>query len=206
MAPAPGEQVAPTGVSPWRLLSLLLPLLAVIWLWNTRYAPVREYRLYFTEDRKVAQLAWGQVSEAWSEAEVSKRFASHPVRCEPDFTGIPRVTRVCTVDVKSLNGVPTLYITFMFAEGKLLRVATMIPWWSHGKGLQALQSTFGPPQITQDQPRSGVRLHGWSLPGGAGLFYNRDRPRSLLEPNSVQWVGASGCRPDPCVQPGPALR
>jgi hypothetical protein len=200
MAPSPGEQITPTGVSPWRLLILLIPVLAVFWLWNTRYGPVREYRLYLTEDRKSAQLAWDQISEAWSEADVSSRFAGYPVRCEPDFTGIPQVTRVCTVDVKSLNGVPTLYITFMFAGSKLYRIATMIPWWSHGKGLQALQSTFGPPQASQEKARAGVRLHGWSLPGGAGVFYNRDRPRNPLEANSTQWVGASACLPNSCIQ------
>jgi len=200
MALAPGEQETPSGVSPWRLATLLIPTLVLAWLWNTRFPPVREYKLYFTESRKSAELPWDQISETWSEAEVSRHFESYPVRCEPDYTGIPQITRICTVDVKSFNGAPALYVSFMFAGSTLHRVATMVPWWSHAAGFAALQSSYGPPRATQHKWRSGVRLHGWRLPSGAAIFYNRDRPFNPLEPNSAQWVGPTACSQTSCMQ------
>lgn len=200
MSLAPGEQDTPSGVSPWRLAALLLPMLLVIWVWNTRFPPVREYTLYLTEDRKPAELPWEEVREDWSEAEVSRRFASYPVRCEPDYTGMPQITRVCTVDVKCFNGTPALYVSFMIAGSTLQRVAPMVPWWSHAAGLAALKSAHGVPSASQQTWHAGVRLHGWKLPNGAAVFYNRDRPLNPLQPNSAQWVGPAACRQTSCIQ------
>ncbi len=200
MTRSPGEQ--PAYVKPPRVLLLVLLLLAagVLWLWKTRNPPIREYRLYFSEDRKAADLSWDQVSEAWTEAEVRARFSGYPIRCDADYTEAPNITRVCAVDLKSLNGVPTMYVNFLFAGQKLQRVATAVPWWAHSKGLRALTSVHGDPLVTQVKKVAGVRLHGWKLQGGASLFYNRDREANPLFFNSTQWLGPSACAPKLCMQ------
>ena len=200
MTTSPGEQ--PVRARPPRLLLLVLLLSAALalWLWNTRYPPIREYKLFLSEDRRNADLPWELVSEGWSEAEVKSRFNGYPVRCDANYTDAPNITRICAVDLKSLNGVPTMYVNFLFAGDKLQRVATAAPWWAHANGLSALQSAYGNPQVTQNRQRSGVRLHGWKLQGGGSLFYNRDREANPLEFNSTQWLGPSACAPRSCIQ------
>lgn len=200
MTLSPGEQAA--RPRPPRVLLLFLLLLAalLLWLWNTRYPPVREYRLFLSEDRKSAELPWDLVSEAWTESDVRQRFNGYPIRCDANYTEAPHITRVCAVDLRSLNGVPTMYVNFLFAGERLDRVATAVPWWSHTKGLLALKRTHGDPLVTQDQRRAGVRLHGWKLQGGGFLIYNRDRGGNPLEFNSTQWLGPSACAPKACIQ------
>ena len=200
MTPSPGEQR--TGTKPSRLLvlALLLCTALLLWLWNTRYPPVREYRLFLSENRKNADMPWDLVSESWSEADVNSRFSDYPVRCDANYTEAPKITRVCAVDLKSLNGVPTMYVNFLFTGEKLQRVATAVPWWSHAKGLRAIQAAYGNPQVAQSHERSGVRLHGWKLQGGGSLFYNRDREMNPFEFNSTQWLGPSACAPRSCIR------
>jgi hypothetical protein len=200
MTPSPGEQSTGAKLTRPRALALLLCAAVLLWVWNTRFPPIREYRLFFSEDRRSADLSWDLVSESWSEAEVRSRFSGYPIRCDANYTDAPKITRICAVDLKSLNGVPTMYINFLFAGDKLQRVATAAPLWSHAKGLSALRAAYGNPLVTQDYPRSGVRLHGWKLQDGSTIFYNRDRELNPLEFNSTQWMGPSACAPRPCIQ------
>jgi hypothetical protein len=200
MTPSPGEQSTGAKLTRPHTLALLLCAAVLLWLWNTRFPPVREYRLFLSEDRRSADLAWDLVSESWSEAEVRSRFTGYPIRCDANYTNAPKITRICAVDLKSLNGVPTMYVNFLFAGDKLQRVATAAPLWSHAKGLSTLRATYGNPLITQDYARSGIRLHGWKLRDGGAIFYNRDRELNPLEFNSTQWLGPSACAPRPCIQ------
>lgn len=199
MNPSPGQQPSEAGVDGRRVLILLLPALAVFWLWNTRYPPIREHRQYLTQDRKDAVLPWRDLSEAWTEADVRARFQGFPTVCTPDETGAPGITRMCSVHMRSLNGVPTMNTNFLFAGPALRRVATSVPWWSHRKGIESLVTSFGRPHVSQSRPVAGIRLHGWKLPGGASLFYKRDRGPNPLETSSTQWLAASACTPSPCI-------
>jgi len=203
--------VNPTSKRFWSRLDLLLPLLLVaallLWLGTTRFPLIREHRLFLLEDRQSADLSWHEVSGRWTEAEVQRRFAGYPIHCGVDHTGSSGIDRSCWVDLKRLNGVPTMYVNFLFAGGKLHRVATAIPAWSHAAGMKALTDAYGPPLVTQDRPVSGLRLHGWELPGGATVFYNRHpdetEPRKrrrlvdLLDTHSTQWMAESACAPRP---------
>lgn len=200
MRTSPGEQTTPRSGSKLLLLVLLALVLVALWARNTRYPPIREYRLFLSEERRHADLPWELLSESWSEADFQRQFSGYPVRCGPDHTGTPGVTRSCSVDLKALNGVPTMYANFLFADGKLHRVAGVTPWWSHASGLEALQINYGKPHVTQVTARSGVRLHGWKLENGAFLFYNRDRDLNPLEPNSTQWFSPTACAPRACIE------
>ena len=124
------------------LLGLAL-VAACVWVATTRYEPVRSYRQYLTEDRKNLRLPWSEISSAWSEEQlktglknVSPQCYEHPTRAHPK-------ARLCHVKLRQLNGVPTMYANFLFADDKLQHVATAIPWWAHEKGLQALLATLG---------------------------------------------------------------
>jgi hypothetical protein len=199
MRPSPGEQ-SRRSLSQTRILVLLLVVLAGTWLWNTRYPPIRELRLFLFEDRKAADLPWHTLSESWSEVDMNRHFTGFPVRCGADHTGTPGVTRSCSVDIASLNGVPAMSVNFLFSGSKLRRVATATPWTSHALGRTSLIGTYGSPQVTQNTAHAGVRLHGWKLSSGAYLFYNRDRGLNPLEPSSTQWLGPTACAPTVCIQ------
>ena len=188
----------PVSIS--RIILLLVPAVAIFWLWNTRYPPIREYKVYLTEDRKDAVLLWHELSEDLTEADLRTRFNGHQIRCMPDETRVPGVTRMCIVDYKSLNGVPTMTANFLFGKDGLKRVATSVPWWSHDAGYEALVAAYGQPHVSQDQPISGVRLHGWKLKSGSTVFYNRDRDRNPLEPSSTQWLSRTACASASCIQ------
>jgi hypothetical protein len=172
----------------------------LFWLWNTRYPPIREYKLYFTEERRDAALDWQNLSESWTEAQVRAQFTGYPIRCIPDETRVPGITRMCVVDLKSLNGVPTMTANFLFKQDRLSRVATSIPWWSHARGLSSLTASYGTPHATQVHPVAGVRLQGWKLPTGGAVFYNMDPELNPLQTNSTQWLGPSACAPRPCIR------
>ena len=200
MTTQPGEQRVSSARLRSRLLILLLSAALLLWLSTTRYPPIREYRLFLVEDRRDANLPWDLVSETWSESEIRKRFSGHPIRCEANYTEASNITRVCAVDLNSLNGVPTMYINFLFAGDKLHRVATAAPMWTHAQALQRLKSVYGAPLVTQARHHSGVRLHGWILQGGGTVFYNRDPELNPFQFNSTQWLGPSACELQSCIQ------
>jgi hypothetical protein len=182
-------------------LVLLLLTLIGVWLFTTPYPPVKEYRLYFLEDRTDASLDWGDLSHEWSEDRVREHFFGANVRCLSDQNRGAGVTRVCVVDLRTLNGVPTMTVNFLFSETGLQRVATNIPWWSHRRGLDALVSTYGEPHAASSPEVAGEkRILGWELPGRAAVFYNRDVDLSPLLTSSTQWTGPRSCGNLPCLR------
>lgn len=188
-----------SGLTAPRFLLLLLPVAVLAWLWTTRYPPIQEYRLYLVEERIEATLAWEDLSHAWTEARVMAHFKGASVSCMPDDAGIPGVRQVCAVDLRRLNGVPTMTANFLFSDVGLLRVATNIPWWAHRRGLESIVAAHGRPDAGQVRPVAGVRLWGWRLPHQAALFYNRDRDLSPRMTSSIQWTGPRTCGDQPCL-------
>ena len=193
----PGQQPRQTSVSAKRIILLALPAVVVLLLWF-RYPPLREYRLYLSEKRPEVGLVWKEVSSTWTEEYLAKRFPGVQKYCGPDYTGTPHAERVCALDVRSINGTPTMYANFMFSKNRLIKVATAIPWWSYEPGYQEIKMTFGEPYASQDWWHSGVRLHGWQLEDGAAIFYNRDRSFNPMNANSIQWLSAAACAPKGC--------
>jgi hypothetical protein len=199
---SPGEQHPRATVSPQRMVLLLLAVaIPAVWLWTTKQPVIQEYRLYMTETRKSLDLPWEGLAPDWSEAALKARLRDYPVRCGGDHTRTPGMTRSCYVDLGSLNGVPTMYVNFLYRNDRLERVASAVPWWRHRAARAALVRSFGQPQVTQDRPHAGVRLHGWTLGSGATLFYNADLSANPLETNSIQWLSADACAGRPCIRP-----
>lgn len=160
-------------------------------------AELLEYRLYFTEDRKDVSFAIGELSETWTEQTLRERFAGLPIHCQPN-PGAGLGDLACAVDVKSYNGLPALFISFFFEAGQLQQVSVNVPWWKHDAAYARLRQWLGPPHASQVFPHSGVRLHGWQLAGGAGVFFNRDASLNPLEWSAIQWRSASSCAALPC--------
>ncbi len=196
---SPGEQSqAPPNARRIAFLLLLVALVAgYVFVYREH---IEEYRLYFSSERQPVTFKYTDLSETWTEKTLHDRFRGFKVRCFHE-TGNPLGERVCGLDAKSHNGVPVLFLTFFFSAGQLSHVSINIPWWAHGEGRTAIESALGPPAARQLLPRSGVRLLGWQLPGGAALFYNRDRDMNPLIWNAIYWNSARSCKLRGCFTP-----
>lgn len=196
--PAPGEQPPSRLVRPRVVLGVLLVCglsLALL----SRVGFLDEYRLYLTENRKPASLDFASLSEDWTETSVHERFGGFPVFCN-GYEGDLPVQRVCTVDVESVNGIPALFMTFMFARGHLDQMIVNIPWWSRQSARDWLDQRFGSPSASEFLPLGGPRLIGWRRDDGTAVFFNRDL--SYLPPfwNSIYWRSASACKDHGCFR------
>jgi len=197
--PTPGEQPRTRSVSILRVsVALLTGLLALVLVMSQR-GNLEEYYLDFTEDRKPIEFQLSDVSESWSEQTLPDRFGSYPIICR-FYAGDLPADRACGVDVKSYNGVPTLFISFFFSSGRLQWVSINVPWWSHGRAYSSLVTALGEPSASQTFFRNGVRLHGWQLVNGSAVFFNRGRPFNPLAWNGIFWNSASTCAKRGCFK------
>jgi len=194
---SPGEQARPSAPKAGRIVFLLL-IAAFLGGFAFAYrGQIEEHRLYFFSERQPLVFDYSELSEDWTERTLQERFKGFPVRCFHDSSaGLGE--RVCGVDAKSHNGVPVLFMSFFFSSGRLSHVSINVPWWSHSQGQRAIEAALGPPVAAQFLPRRGVRLLGWRLPGGAALFYNRDRGMNPLVWNAIFWKGATACQTSRC--------
>ena len=160
---------------------------------------IREYELYKSESRPDATLQFEALSTLGDEAGLKSLLSGLNVDCRADWTGIPGATRSCAVDLKSLNGVPTMYVNFTFSSNRLLRVSTAIPQEAHTQGQTYLEQRYGKPEAIQRFESAGVRLVGWTLSDGSTLFYNRERFGEAYAPSSIQWLPKNGCDGRPCI-------
>ncbi|WP_280815111.1 hypothetical protein [Variovorax sp. TBS-050B] len=160
-------------------------------------ARLEEYREHFFGNSKSTFFSVSELSEEWTEATVRQRFAEHPVWCGRYQGDLP-VDRACGVKIKSYNGIPALYLALFFKDAKLQQMAISLPWWAQGKAYRNVVAEHGAPSASQPRSFSGVRLHGWRLPDGGGLFLNRDRPFNPLDTNAIYWRSATECRTRGC--------
>jgi hypothetical protein len=194
---SPGEQPRPQPPSLRRLaIALGVCALIALALYSQR-STIQEYREHFLGDRKGTSFSLSELSGEWSERTVQKRFAEHPVWCGR-YEGTLAADRACGVKIKSYNGVPAVYLAFFFNAAQLRQVAISLPSWAHADAYKKLVAEYGVPYASQLLPAEGVRLHGWRLPDGAGLFFNRDRPLNPLETNAIYWRSATECRSTGC--------
>ena len=196
---SPGEQPRTHPINLRRVFLLLCLCVGIAGLLFSQAGNLKEYKLYFTENRKPASLDILALSEEWTESSLKERFRGHPVRCYP-YQGPLAVQRACAAEVSSANGVPTLYISFFFVGGLLDQVSVNVPWWSHRAAYEHLVTSFGSPTTSQFFPRYGVRLHGWRLGNGSAVFLNRDRPINPLDWNAIYWRSATGCKHEACFR------
>lgn len=194
---SPGEQPRTPPLKLRRVLMLLLLCAAPIAVCVSQVDKWHIYQQYFSEQRAPASLDLTSLSEQWTESTLQQRFHGHRLSCHP-YEGPLEVQRACAVRVRSLNGVPTLYLAFFFAGGRLDQVAINVPWWSHGTAYQYLERTLGHPAVSEPLPHNGVRLHGWQLRNGAAVFMNRDRDTNPLQWSGIHWHSASACKKDAC--------
>ena len=195
-----------------RLLVLLAILLALLaWLLRPQAlrgaaqtertsALAREYELFKTETRQDAFLAFEALSEVRNKDDLKALLKGPELKCGPDWTQLRGATHSCVIYVKSLNGVPTMYVNFSFDDRRLLRISTAVPPEAHEQGRAYLEQQFGPPVVEQSVERAGVRLAAWEIPDGSTLFYSRDRAREPYEPSSIQWYPKNGCDGRPCLK------
>ena len=180
-----------------RILIALMVGVALFGLLMTQREVIRLHQLYFTQDREDVTFQLSDLSEAWTEKTVRQKFAGIPLNCYPN-PGEGLGDAACVLDTKSYNGVPALFITFFFSSGHLLQVSINVPWWKHQAAYDHLVASIGRQSASQLFPHSGIRLHGWSLPSGAAVFYNRDKSLNPLRWNAIYWRSASSCVASSC--------
>jgi hypothetical protein len=163
-------------------------------------AMAREYQLYKTETRPDATLQFEDLSNVRNEADLRQLLSGLKLSCGADWTGITGATRSCSIDLRSLNGVPTMYVNFTFAGDRLIRASSAVPQEAHAQGQAYLEQRFGVPEAKQRSEIAGVRLAGWTLNDGSTLFYNRDRYSQAYQPSSIQWLPRDGCNGRPCIR------
>lgn len=173
---------------------------ALFGLLITQQEAIREHRLYFTEDRKDVTFQFADLSEAWTERTLREKFPGIPLNCYPN-PGENLGDLGCVLDTKSFNGVPALFVSFFFSSSHLEQVSINVPWWKHQTAYDYLVASIGHQTSSQLFPHSGVRLHGWSLPSGAAVFYNRDKSLNPLLWNAINWRSASSCASNRCFIP-----
>jgi hypothetical protein len=198
---SPGELPRRQHVSPFWILLVLVAVGLVAWLWTSKDPILTEYRLYVIEERSDLDLPWSELSPSLTEAKLRERLHPIPLKCGGNHTGVPGLSRSCTAYLRQWNGVPTMYANFLFNDSRLDYVAAGIPWWSYLSARREVRKSIGFPHVSQSQPRAGVRLHGWLLPGGSTVFFNADLPKNPLEPNSIQWRSPTSCDGKPCIAP-----
>jgi hypothetical protein len=196
---SPGEQPRSQPLSTRQLVWSFLVLLILAAVWFVQRRNIEEYRRYFMIDNPSVTFAFTDLSEEWSEKTLRERFPGVPVSCHP-YQGPLPVDRACALDVRSHNGVPTLFIAFFFSKGYLDHVSVNVPSWHHSRAYKNLVGTQGPADDSQFLPYAGVRLHGWRLADGAGLFLNRDSPFNPLSWNAIYWQSASACAKAGCFK------
>jgi hypothetical protein len=189
------------NISPPRILLAVLAIAAAVWFLRTYSREARVYQLYFSEDRPAITLRYDELSGDWTEQSLQTRFPKVDVICRPGGpVGVG--DRTCWLKVLSNNGVPTLYVSFFFTKGHLNAASFNIPLWAHNDALDNIVATYGEPYAAQEQAYSGIRLVGWKLPGGAALFYNRDREINPLVWSSAFWNSAEHCAREHCFEDG----
>ena len=178
------------------VIAPLLTLLAVLFLAFPQH--LREYRLYFTQSRPGTVLSYEEMSQEWSEEEVKAKLPSVEFRCYDNGPGEYLDDRSCFGDVSSHNGVAALSLAFYFAKGKLNHMTVQVPWWRAGALENLMLSAYGRPAVVQDEPVQDVRLVGWKLRSGGGVFTNRDMPLNPLSWNMVLWSSQRACELKGC--------
>lgn len=191
------EQAQPESFKLRRILIALAICLTVLLLLMTQKEVIREYQLYFTEDRRDVAFQLTDISETWTEKTLRDKFPGVPLNCFKN-PGNNLGDLACGLDTKSFNGTLALFISFFFSSGHLQQISINVPWWKHQAAYSYLLASLGQPTASQFQPHSGVRLHGWQLQNGAGIFYNRDQSLNPLEWNAINWHSPSLCATNKC--------
>lgn len=191
------NQTKSKSLSLGRVFIALVGSFALFVLFAAQREAIREHQLYFTQDRKDVSFQLSDLSEAWTEKNLREKFSGIPLNCYPN-PGEGLGDLGCALDTKSFNGVPALFISFFFVSGRLQQVSINVPWWKHQAAYNHLVASIGRQTASQLFPHSGVRLHGWSLPSGAAVFYNRDKSLNPLSWNAINWRSASSCAADGC--------
>ena len=157
---------------------------------------VRENRLYLTEKRPGLDFRFDALSQNWSEADLRKQFEGKPIKCYSNQQTGGLGDKVCNVDIASHNGARAMGAAFFFDQGRLDNVRVSVPWWAHDQMLQTTLRLYGTPSAAQPRRIGGLRLVGWKLPDGSGLFYNIDRHVNPLMWSAVYWRSGRACASD----------
>lgn len=172
-------------------LAILLFLVFVIMLIFINR--VEEYRQYLTESRPALDFSFGHLSEDWTESHLRYFFDGEEILCQKDGSMGRAIDKSCFIEIASHNNAPAMFATFFFRGDRLYAAMVAVPWWSHYAMLDSIDGMYGSPDRSQDKPVNDVRLFGWALENGSGIFYNRDRSINPLFWSLLLWFNSEEC-------------
>lgn len=193
---SPSEKQA-QSINVRRFFFLLVPCFVIFLFFLTQQNFIRVHQSYFIEDRQNISLQFSDLSDTWTEKTLRKKFANMPINCYPN-PGEGLGDLACVLDTKSFNNIPALFISFFFTANRLQQISVNVPWWEHQAAYNYLRTSLGEPSTSQYLPHGGIQLHGWQLPDGAAIFYNRDKSFNPLMWNTILWRSASSCAFNSC--------
>jgi hypothetical protein len=184
-APAPGSALTRPLPKFVTIPLLVLTVLAVVLL-ALNFPVLHVYQKHFTQDLPDAHVPWTQLTPGMDEAALRAAFPKLSLRCmaEPTHMG----ERVCFAAVRRVDGYPALTLALFLKKGRLSVAAVHVPWWGHGRALQALQREFGPGTTASDGASTALRR--WRVPGGL-VDMNTRRSLNPLAWSAVVWTSGA---------------
>jgi hypothetical protein len=163
---------------------------------------LREYRLYFFEDRKSVDFPYQNFSPLWSESEAKAEFKKLTFRCYKNSPEDTLGQRSCFADIGAFNGISAMSMSLNFSNDRLHAVVVQSPWWVHWFLMRQMRTSFGLPKGYSVSPQSRTKFLGWTVGSGNALFVDSFQPINPLMWNTVLWKAGASCVPTVCFQVG----
>lgn len=215
-APFPGEIAAPPkgrrrkrkkantlqlllyslGAGMGLVLTAAVIFILSLWILLPEYS--NENWLYLTEKRPQAVVDFGTLPTRMSEQQWLASQSNLKFYCSDAPQQGFGSERSCYADISALNNLPAMGMTAHFAANQLAHITVSIPWWEHRDRLRQLHHTLGSPVIHKLPAVEGLRLEGWQLSNGSGLFYNFDRYWAPTRWSQIIWTSAQQCQREHC--------
>lgn len=179
-------------------LMLCTALLSIVALWVLYPDYSNENWLYLTESRPAASVDFASIPPETSEAQWLAKHSQLKFYCSDAPQQGYGSERSCYADISALNGLPAMGLTAHFSGNRLAHLTVSIPWWDHRDRLRQLHQTLGAPVIHKLPAVDGLRLEGWHLSNGSGIFYNFDRNWAPTKWSQMIWTSAKQCQYEHC--------
>lgn len=171
----------------WLVRTLMVVFGVLVVLGISGFGKYHIYQKYFRESIPAAELSFDALDASLTEADILARFARQPMRCtfQDVVANGGMGDRVCFTALNTANGHPALTAGFFFVKGKLNLALLHVPWWAHGRAMEATQRKFGPGAIAPDG------LRAWKLTHGK-LEMNQRRSLNPLSWSALVWTKQRG--------------
>lgn len=171
----------------WVTVPLAVVLALGVLLLVLNHDVLHVYRKHLLEDLPEARMPWNALSAGMNEAALHARFSGLALRCYPEPTDMG--DRVCHAALRRVDGYPALTVALFLRRDRLTLATVHVPWWGHGRAMEALETAFGPGKAASDG--GGTALRRWEIPGGRVDMNTRRRSLNPFAWSAVVWTPRS---------------